>query len=137
MVISLEPQMPHMPRSISPDIPTGRPLISFWTPKSSHDIQQQIEVIPYSARCDPWVRQLFSKISKGLDTKNVTLALQEANIGELESEITRLRPRKRQKVIPDPNSRFIRIDDIQRSRIRLEEALNAEDVSWEAQNADL
>ena len=70
------------------------------------------------------VRQLFTKMSRGLDAKNMVLAIQEANIEELEAQVTRLRPKKRQKVTQDPNNRFININDIYTTRVCLQESLD-------------
>lgn len=79
------------------------------------------------------MRQLFTKMSKGPDIKNVVLAKQEANIGELEALISQIRSKKRQEVITDPNSLFVRINEVRRTRIRMEEALNPESAAQEAQ----
>ena len=134
MTKSSEPLAPRTPPSRGPDASAVTTRISFWTPISSQDARRQINIIPVSARSDPLVRQLFSKMSKGLDSKNVMLATQEASIGQLEAQVSQLRPKKRQKVNPDPNSRFVRINEIRCARIRMEEALNPEAASREAQN---
>ena len=43
-------------------------------PKSGRDLNVQLLVLPVAARRDRLVRQLFTKISRGLDAKNWDLA---------------------------------------------------------------
>ncbi|KAL2109773.1 hypothetical protein VUR80DRAFT_2038 [Thermomyces stellatus] len=88
MITSSKLPRPHTPQSEDPAPSTGITRIIFWTPKSSHDARKQLKVMPVSSRRDPSMRQLFTKMSKGLDARNFVLATQDANIEELKAEIS-------------------------------------------------
>ena len=80
-------------------------------------------------------RILFRKVEKAFDTKDFRLAIQQRKIEELEATVERLRPTKRRKVVPDPNTAFSTIEDIYRAQIeagRIEVESEEEDTTIES-----
>jgi ABC-type antimicrobial peptide transport system ATPase subunit len=55
---------------------------------------------------------LFRKVAKGLDDKDYVITQHELRIKQLEARVLQLEPRKRQKVVTSPNSKFIDIEAI-------------------------
>jgi hypothetical protein len=76
---------------------------------------------------------LFRKISKNIEQKDFVIAQQEIKIKQLENRLVQLQPRKKQKVQGSPNSRFITIEDIMRTQIKVGERpnvpLDSEDIT--------
>ena len=134
MVASSGPPRPCTPESTVPEMPDAPTHIRFWTPKSGRDLNRQIQVLPVAARRDHLVRQLFAKMSKGLDAKNWDLAAQELDIGKLQAQITRQQPNKRQEVEKNPNERFVGIKEVIDTRRRMEVLLQPAATSQAAQN---
>ena len=55
-------------------------------------------------------------MSKVYDKKDFDLAVAKRRIEELEAQIERIKPTRRRKVIPDPNSSFTNIRNIRRAQ---------------------
>jgi hypothetical protein len=83
---------------------------------------------------DPTVRLLFRKICKGLDEQNVQISLNAARIQKLEAQNQLLQPRKRARVIEDPNNRFIRIAQIKEAQEKVTATLNTNQASSSIEN---
>ena len=84
-------------------------------------------------------RILFRKVEKAFDTKDFRLALQQRKIEELEATVERLRPTKRRKVVPDPNTTFTTIDDVHRAQVeagRIEVESEEEDTTSELEEEE-
>lgn len=90
------------------------------TPRHSSQVQKLANQLISSHRTDPTVRLLFRKISKSIDEQNTKLAKAEGVVRGLEAKIDNLRPKKKQKVEPGPNERFVRIEDIMKAKAALE-----------------
>ena len=83
-------------------------------------------------------RLLVRKIGKSLDAKAIEIAQRDQRIKALELEVEQLRPKKRMKVVPDPNERFVGIQHIARVQASAAAALEAEgrlEVSDEGEEA--
>lgn len=107
--------------------PPFAPLpITFNTPTRSSQIRNIVQSIGIT---DPITRLLLRKIGSHLDRQNVKLAEAEAMIKKQQHEIEALRPKKKQKVDENPNSRFIRIREIIKTRERLEKQLQPQETS--------
>ena len=62
------------------------------------------------------LRAIFRKAGKALDKKNVELAITCIEKRALERRIDDLKPKKKAKVVPDPNRRFVQIEHVQTAR---------------------
>lgn len=100
--------------------------IVFQTPRRSQQIRSIVDAIGVA---DPTQRLLFRKIGSHLDHQNVRLAAAEAKIRNLEHQVDRNKKKKKQKVTENPNSRFIRIEDVINTRARMEQQLQPEKAS--------
>ena len=63
-------------------------------------------------------RVLFRKVAKGLDNKDFVIAQYERRIKQLEARVLQLEPRKRQKVVTSPNSKFADIEAIYTAQVK-------------------
>ena len=103
---------------------------TFQTPKRSHEVRHLVVGLhKLGQQVDPTVRLLFRKVGRGFDQQNTKLAMAQARIEQLEHQINRLRPRKKQKITQDPNGRFVRIEQIIQTRIRMKEQLKPATVA--------
>lgn len=99
--------------------------IEIVTPLRSNQMLQQMRKRGLqSARS----RLLTRKICKGLDANALTIAHMDQKIRSLELENERLKSRKRMKVIPDPNKRFVEIQQIGRAQAEAAATLAGEEV---------
>lgn len=69
-------------------------------------------------------RQLFRKVRKAFDEKDIKIATLERQVEALQVQNEALRPRKRKRVDLSPNSRFANIQDIQRTHMAVSELKN-------------
>ncbi|KAK8103693.1 transposase [Apiospora kogelbergensis] len=81
-------------------------------------------------------RILFSKVAKTLDSLNAKVGLLEAEKAGLEANLERSRVKKRKRVIPDPNKRFVDLRAVKRAKAELdgleeESAINTPEESEE------
>ncbi|KAK5995541.1 MFS-type transporter clz9 [Cladobotryum mycophilum] len=115
-------QVPETPKLVPLEAQENREpkTIVFITPTRSQQLRGLVDLFHLD---DPAIRLLFRKIGKGLDQQNTKLAEADAKIKELEHLVHVYRPRKRQKVTEDLNSRFIRIKDVLATRKRYRELL--------------
>jgi DDE superfamily endonuclease/Tc5 transposase DNA-binding domain len=95
-----------VPRQITPELIS----YAFQTPKGPKDIYSQ-EYDGISAR---EFRAFQGKIAKSISTKNAEIATLKAQVARLEKTVEDISGivRKRKRVVPDPNERFARIDQI-------------------------
>ncbi|KYK58878.1 hypothetical protein DCS_00005 [Drechmeria coniospora] len=96
----------------------------FRTPYRSYDVKVLIAKVYAPGQVDRAARRLFWKIGRGLDAQNTTLAEAQAKIAQLEYQVYRLKPLKKQKVAQDPNERFAQIEQIVETRARLQRVLD-------------
>jgi hypothetical protein len=87
-----------------------------------------------SKQIDPTARLLFRKICKGLDEQNVQISLNATKILQLEAQNQHLQPKKRARVVEDPNSRFVRIDQIKEAQEKVATRLNAVQAAASIEN---
>jgi hypothetical protein len=94
------------------------------TPRASHQVREMVRNFLDNKQIDPTARLLFRKICKGLDEQNVQISINATKIQKLEAQNQRLQPKKRARVIEDPNSRFVRIDQIKTAQQKAAARLN-------------
>ncbi|KAM0469085.1 hypothetical protein ACHAPX_010604, partial [Trichoderma viride] len=104
-------------------------FIEFNTPQRSQDVRNIINSININS---PRTRLLLRKVGKQLDRKNTTEATAEAKIRNLQRQVNSFRPKKKSKVEENPNSRFIRIEEIMATKRKLEEERQRAEASNEA-----
>lgn len=103
--------------------------IPLTTPRHSSHVSKLARTFLGTSTDRTVARLLFRKIGRSIDGQNTKLAAAEATIRMLEVEIDNLRPRKRAKVREDPNSRFVRIDQIVETKRRLEKQFEPAQVA--------
>lgn len=113
-----KPRTPSPKRELLP--------ITFSTPTRSQQIRTIINSIEIT---DPATRLLLRKVGSQLDRQNIKIAEAEAKIQVLQQQIATLKPKKKQKVDENPNSRFIRIKEIIETRERLAKQLQPQAAS--------
>lgn len=64
---------------------------------------------------------LLRKVGKQLDHQNATIAASETKLRNLQYQIDSLWLKKKQKVEENPNSRFIRIEEIMNTKKKIEQ----------------
>jgi hypothetical protein len=101
-------------------VPSG---IEITTPLRSNQMLRQIR---NRKRQSLGTRLLIRKIGKGLDANAMAIAQRDQRIRALELEVERLRPKKRMKVVPNPNERFVGIQQIARVQAEAAAAIAAE-----------
>jgi hypothetical protein len=93
------------------DFDIGLSPIESGTPKSSRDIsklaQQSRDVNPIFG--NPVARQLFRKIGKGLNHHIIQNATAETRSNSLQKTLDRMKPKKRNRVVPVPKEEFVRM----------------------------
>ncbi|KAI1855983.1 uncharacterized protein JN550_013924 [Neoarthrinium moseri] len=87
------------------------------TPKKTSELVDQIRQFNTIHHHTTTQRQLFRKIHKAFDDKNIQLAVNQRQIEALEARLEAVRPRKRKKVELSPNSKFANIEDIYKAQI--------------------
>ena len=83
------------------------------TPRKARELQRLLKA---AGKDRITQRRLFQKVSKVYDEKDFDLAVAKRRIEELEAQIERIKPTRRRKVIPDPNSSFTDIRNIRRAQ---------------------
>lgn len=92
------------------------------TPRKSVEFKEQVRVANLLEENTVTQRQLFRKVRKAFDEKDVQVAVLERQVEALQAQLETARPRKRRKVDLSPNSRFATIEDIQRTQMAVGEA---------------
>ncbi|KAM5357293.1 hypothetical protein ACJZ2D_014828 [Fusarium nematophilum] len=90
--------------------------IAIKTPFRSLDVRTTIELIGKQEEFSSTTRLLFRKFGKGLDAHVAMLAEKEQRIQVLEAQIDHFRPKKKKKVKPGNNERFINIRALRNTR---------------------
>lgn len=93
------------------------------TPSTKNDLKRLFSSLNTISSDSPQARLIQRKIQKQIDTQTAIITLSEMRTAKLESEIYMIRPKKRAKVISDPNSAFIRIIEVEATRRQLDEQL--------------
>lgn len=93
---------------------------SFWrvkTPTKLDNLRDEVHQISQLGKASaPTARVLFRKISKAWDKRDFVIAQHEQRIKQLEARVADLKPKKRRKVIPSPNSKFVDIQAIYKAQ---------------------
>ncbi|MDB5910656.1 MAG: transposase [Massilia sp.] len=102
------------------------------TPRKARDLRLSLSVL--SHRVQPIVtrRQLFYKVQKAIDEKDVQLATTLEKVRSLEAQVEAAKRRKRRMVRTSPNSKFANIEAIHRAQVEAGEAENSPDESSES-----
>ncbi|KAK8013654.1 transposase [Apiospora marii] len=87
------------------------------TPRKSVEFKEQVRLANLLEENTVTQRQLFRNVRKAFDEKDVQVAILGKQVEALQIQLEAERPRKRRKVDLSPNSRFARIEDIQRTQI--------------------
>jgi hypothetical protein len=110
-----QPVIPVLP---IPDFAVEFSPMEFSTPKSSRDVFRITEKLrkinPNFGK--PIARQLFAKLDKGLNAHIINIFSIETRNEFLEQALEKTRPKKRKKVLPAPNEKFVRIANVIRIR---------------------
>jgi hypothetical protein len=88
------------------------------TPRHGRDVVHQFQQLLKVGTTDPARRCLFRRVGHHFDRQNTKIAEAHAKIASLEASIEQLRPRKRQKIVPTANDRFVTIDVVMKARER-------------------
>ncbi|KAI8397233.1 hypothetical protein FOFC_20505 [Fusarium oxysporum] len=86
------------------------------TPQLSIQLRRALDQVPASTTQDPTVRLLFRKIGSQLDRHNFDIEQQNREISILRQENEENRPKRRKKVIYNPNAEFAKIPAIKKAR---------------------
>ena len=78
---------------------------------------------------DGSTRLLFHKINKTLDLKDIQIASYQHQAQALKAKVKGLQPAKPKKSIPDPNGKFVRIEDVMRAKEQLKTTLQRKETS--------
>ncbi|KAK8050066.1 transposase [Apiospora phragmitis] len=92
------------------------------TPRKSVEFKEQVRLANLLEKNTAIQRQLFRKVRKAFDEKDVQVAILERQVEALQAQLEAARPRKRKKVDLSPNSRFATIEDIQHTQMAVGEA---------------
>ncbi|OAQ58123.1 transposase [Pochonia chlamydosporia 170] len=122
-----------IPLQETPQIDTKQQEDLLKTPQRGSEIHQLFHDIIEPQQQDPTARQLFRKIRKGIDKKNMQLVKAEREIQQLKHQIEAYKPRKKQKVVHDPNKKFVNIKDVEKARQRLATHLARPPVASDAE----
>ncbi|TXB99560.1 hypothetical protein FocTR4_00005435 [Fusarium oxysporum f. sp. cubense] len=96
------------------------------TPQSSVQLRRALDLVPASATQDPTIRLLFRKIGSQLDRHNFNIEQQNRQISVLQRENEENRPKRRKKVIYNPNAEFAKIPAIKKAREQMWRTLQPE-----------
>jgi hypothetical protein len=109
------------PKEISPASLMAKktPSAIFKTPQNRRQLQLGVDALRFRHALTPSTRYLFRKAANGLDVMQYELAQKERQIERLEAQLEALRPKKRKKVEPDPNGKFVTITDIMAAKAAL------------------
>lgn len=94
--------------------------IDFKTPRRSQQVRSIVNSFKVKS---PKTRLLLRKVGKHIDNQNIIIAESEAKIRNLQHQVDSLRLKKKQKVEENPNSRFIRIEEIIKTKRKIEQEL--------------
>ncbi|KAK7218192.1 hypothetical protein V2G26_006195 [Clonostachys chloroleuca] len=84
----------------------------------SHQVRKIIRDFIDDKVIDPPMRLLFRKIYKGLDEQQVKISLNTVKIAQLERQNEMLRPKKRTRLLPNPNSKFSTVEQLAKQAAR-------------------
>lgn len=92
----------------------GHVVHNISTPKKARELRAHLRP---TGEATPTERLLFRKLEKAFDQRDYTIAIQTREIEMLKATIERMKPTKRKKVIPEPNSVFARIEEIHEAQV--------------------
>ncbi|KAK8118351.1 Short chain dehydrogenase asqE, partial [Apiospora kogelbergensis] len=95
------------------------------TPRKSVEFKEQVRLANLSEKHTTTQRQLFRKVRKAFDEREVQMATIKRQVEVLQTQIEAVRPKKRKKVDLSPNSRFATIEDIQRTQLAISDSKDA------------
>ena len=78
---------------------------------------------------DRTIRLLFHKVNKVLDRKDLVITSFQQQSLAFEAKVKSLQPTKPKKSVPDPNGKFIRIEDVIRAKEQLKTTLQRKETS--------
>ena len=81
----------------------------------------------------PRTRLLLRKVRKQLDHQNTTIAASKVKIHNLQRQVNSFRPKKKQKVEENPNSQFIKIEEIMNTKKKIKQKAQRAKASKEVE----
>jgi hypothetical protein len=117
-----EPEMGFV--DTSAPIPTiqlaaGQKKVLISTPRKKIELKGQLRNLASQDKKGLATQRLvFSKVEKAFDQTNFALAQSQRENEALRAQLEAIRPSKRKKVVPDPNSKFVNIEQIHRAQIQ-------------------
>ncbi|KAK8041338.1 transposase [Apiospora phragmitis] len=81
-------------------------------------------------------KEFKEQVRKAFDEKEVQVAILQRQVEALQAQLEAVRPRKRKKVNLSPNSKFAKIEDIQRTRLAVGEAENSPNEESDSDNSE-
>jgi 4-hydroxybenzoate polyprenyltransferase len=133
---AIEPVNPSTPGMASPTASIQAAfegsLVVWSTPRKAKDLRRSLNVLSHRVQPITTQRQLFRKVQKAIDEKDVQLATSLQKIKSLEVQVEAGRRRKRRKVQTSPNSKFANIEAIYKAQVEAGEAENNPDESSES-----
>ena len=116
-----EALVPITPKPRNLDFSEDMTEVVWETPKRSACLQRQLRQFQNLKEPSTITTNLLArKLAKGYDIKDLALAQAQTKIHKLQKEVEILRPKKRKRVLPSPNSKFIRIEDIWKAKMKSE-----------------
>ena len=98
---------------------TGQKKVPISTPRKKIELRGQLRNLASQDKKDHAIRRLlFTKVEKAFDEKDFELAKAQRENVALRAQLEAIRPSKRKKVVPDPNSKFVNIEQIHRAQIQ-------------------
>ena len=96
------------------------------TPQSSVQLRRALQAVPAAVTTDPTVRLLFRKIGSQLDTNTFEIERQKRDIMIMQLEKEEYMPKKRRKVMYNPNAEFAKVPAILKAREQMRKVLQPE-----------
>jgi hypothetical protein len=91
--------------------------ISQPTPRAGVELLKQLDLWRgKSEGSDRSKRSILRKAAKALDNKNFEIATLQHQKRALEQQLEDMKPKKRAKVVPNPNHRFVQLPQIQKAQ---------------------
>lgn len=90
--------------------------VAWETPTKTRDLARQINRYALRTQASPTDRVFFRKVRKGYELKDLQLATANQKINSLEAQLEAAATRKRKRVVPDPNTDFVTLRNIEAER---------------------
>jgi hypothetical protein len=89
------------------------------TPHSSVQMRHAFSVISPALSYDRSIRLFLAKVGRGLDNQNTKIISLDRDIYLLNHQIEEMKPKKRKKITPNPNAKFVKVEDVYKARQKM------------------